>query len=92
MTRRIPMDEWAPQGGLTLEPVALTVVKSTAPASVVAGPGAGKTELLAQRACFLLQTRKLSTTPTASASNSKRDSWLAVIGSMLESTGGRVSD
>jgi hypothetical protein len=47
MTRRIPMDEWAPQGGLTLEPVALTVVKSTAPASVVAGPGAGKTELLA---------------------------------------------
>ncbi len=49
--------DWLPADGLTLEKSALDVV--TAPVGnclVVAGPGAGKTELLAQRACFLLQT------------------------------------
>jgi DNA helicase II / ATP-dependent DNA helicase PcrA len=73
MTRRIPINEWVPQGGLTLEPVALAVVKSTAPASVVAGPGAGKTELLAQRACFLLQTRTCPTPRRILAISFKRD-------------------
>jgi len=34
----------------------MTVVKSADNRSVIAGPGAGKTELLAQRAAFLLQT------------------------------------
>src|SRR5437588_87026 len=29
MTRRVSVDEWVPQGGLTLEPVALRVVKRT---------------------------------------------------------------
>lgn len=47
---------WVPAGGLTLEPAALRAVKSSANGIVVAGPGAGKTELLAQRACYLLQT------------------------------------
>jgi len=46
---------WAPTG-ITLEPAALTVAKSETNHLVVAGPGAGKTEMLAQRACFLLQT------------------------------------
>lgn len=73
MTRRIPVAEWVPQGGLTLEPVALTVVKSTGAASVVAGPGAGKTELLAQRACFLLQTRTCPTPRRILAISFKRD-------------------
>lgn len=48
---------WLPADGLSLEKSAMEVV--TAPVGnclVVAGPGAGKTELLAQRACFLLQT------------------------------------
>lgn len=53
--RRVPEKEWAPQG-VTLEPTALTVATAKVSASVVAGPGAGKTELLAQRACYLLQT------------------------------------
>lgn len=39
-----------------LEPNAWTVVTSSEHHSVLAGPGAGKTELLAQRAAFLLQT------------------------------------
>src|SRR5687767_1403207 len=47
---------WRPQGVASLEPAAERVVRSQKSGLVVAGPGAGKTELLAQRACFLLQT------------------------------------
>lgn len=39
-----------------LEPAAEDTVRSNSNTVVVAGPGAGKTELLAQRACYLLQT------------------------------------
>ncbi|MBI1769528.1 MAG: ATP-dependent helicase [Bacteroidetes bacterium] len=49
--------DWIPVGGLELEDNALKVVEAPVGNTlVVAGPGAGKTELLAQRACFLLQT------------------------------------
>ena len=48
---------WVPIDGFSLESVASDVVKSQKNFLVVAGPGAGKTELLAQRACFLLQTK-----------------------------------
>lgn len=54
--RRIPAADWLPVGVDTLEPNALNVVRSSEHCSVLAGPGAGKTELLAQRAAFLLQT------------------------------------
>ena len=40
----------------SLEPAAQAIVKSTSHRSVIAGPGAGKTELLAQRARYLLET------------------------------------
>jgi len=46
---------WLPHQ-IVLEDAALRVVKSELSTLVVAGPGAGKTELLAQRACYLLQT------------------------------------
>ena len=50
-------DDWNPVGGLYLEPNALKAVRETAANVVVtAGPGAGKTELLAQRADFLFRT------------------------------------
>lgn len=49
-------DEWEPQGVESLECNAWEVVRSTGHQSVVAGPGSGKTELLAQRATYLLQT------------------------------------
>jgi len=50
-------DDWRPVGGLDLEPNALKAVRETAATVVVtAGPGAGKTELLAQRADFLFRT------------------------------------
>ena len=48
--------DWQPSDGLKLEVNALEVVKSSENTLVIAGPGAGKTEMLAQRANFLLQT------------------------------------
>lgn len=50
-------EDWSPSDGLDLELHALTAVTSIKQNIVVtAGPGAGKTELLAQRADFLLRT------------------------------------
>lgn len=50
-------DEWIPVGGLNLEPNALrAVIEQTMNRALTAGPGAGKTEMLAQRADFLLRT------------------------------------
>jgi superfamily I DNA/RNA helicase len=50
------LESWTPADGLELERGALKIVKSKRNILVVAGPGAGKTELLAQKACYLLQT------------------------------------
>lgn len=47
---------WQPSGGISLENAAEIAVKSNMNTLVVAGPGAGKTELLAQRASYLLET------------------------------------
>lgn len=54
--RRVDASAWTPVGVSQLEGNALKVVRSSAHRSVLAGPGAGKTELLAQRAAYLLQT------------------------------------
>src|SRR5882724_11418823 len=56
MERRITIADWRPSDGIVLEPAALRVAISRTNKSVIAGPGAGKTELLAQRALYLLQT------------------------------------
>src|ERR1700687_172764 len=48
--------QWQPVEIQQLEPAAAQAVRALSNTLVVAGPGAGKTELLAQRACFLLQT------------------------------------
>jgi superfamily I DNA/RNA helicase len=53
--RNVRPGEWKPTGIEKLEPNALEVVQSTNNRSVIAGPGSGKTELLAQRASYLLQ-------------------------------------
>jgi superfamily I DNA/RNA helicase len=53
----IRREDWNPVDGLKLEPNALTAVTTIDQNVIVAaGPGAGKTELLAQRADFLLRT------------------------------------
>ncbi|WP_419785408.1 UvrD-helicase domain-containing protein [Pseudodesulfovibrio sp.] len=53
---RISPEEWQPAGVEGLEDNAWHTVKSEQNSAVIAGPGAGKTELLAQKACYLLET------------------------------------
>ena len=53
----IRAEAWTPSSGLVLEPNAEKAVKSQSGClALLAGPGAGKTETLAQRADFLLRT------------------------------------
>lgn len=49
-------EDWKPRGIEDLEPNAWTALRTSGNLAVVAGPGAGKTEFLAQRAAFLLET------------------------------------
>ncbi|WEX00953.1 ATP-dependent helicase [Pseudomonas nitroreducens] len=49
-------EAWLPHGIPNLEPNAWTALRRTNSTSVVAGPGAGKSEFLAQRAAYLLET------------------------------------
>jgi len=67
------IDDWIPSDKLTLEDNALTTVKSNYNTLVVAGPGAGKTELLAQRASFLLETNNCLFPKKILAISFKRD-------------------
>jgi hypothetical protein len=56
-TRMIRVDRWLPSDNLKLEPNALVAATEIDRNLVLtAGPGAGKTEMLAQRADFLLRT------------------------------------
>ena len=48
-------DDWRPNGIDDLEPAAWLALRAGS-ASVTAGPGAGKSEFLAQRAGYLLET------------------------------------
>lgn len=49
-------ENWRPRGIEDLEPAAWRALRHEGSACVVAGPGAGKTEFLAQRAAYLLET------------------------------------
>jgi len=69
----IKAEQWRPIGIPGMEDAALRAVRSETAASVVAGPGAGKTELLAQRVCFLLQTGACPTPRRILAISFKRD-------------------
>lgn len=48
--------DWKPSDGIELEDAALKSIKETNNVSIVAGPGAGKTELLAHKAGYLIET------------------------------------
>ena len=53
----IAIEAWQPADGLELEPNALiAATEQSRNLALTAGPGAGKTEMLAQRADFLLRT------------------------------------
>ncbi|WP_197729928.1 UvrD-helicase domain-containing protein [Rhizobium ruizarguesonis] len=74
--RRMDPERWEPSGVKALEKNALIVVKSDDNRSVIAGPGAGKTELLAQRASYLLQTGIAKAPQRILAISFKRDAAL----------------
>jgi superfamily I DNA/RNA helicase len=71
--RFIKPEDWQPAAGIRLEAAAQRVVTSTESKSVIAGPGAGKTELLAQRALYLLQTGQCKPPQRILAISFKRD-------------------
>ena len=65
--------EWRPTVISELEEAAWEVLRSWSNKVVIAGPGAGKTELLAQRACYLLQTGIVKADRRILAISFKRD-------------------
>lgn len=67
------IEEWLPSDNMTLEDNALITAKSDYNTLVIAGPGAGKTELLAQRASFLLETNSCVYPKKILAISFKRD-------------------
>lgn len=69
----ISLNEWQPTGGLVLEAKALKAVKDLKNSLVIAGPGAGKTELLAQKACYLLETNRCTNPKKILAISFKKD-------------------
>lgn len=52
----VAMENWIPCDGIKLEDNADAAVRTNKNVLVIAGPGAGKTELLAQKASYLFQT------------------------------------
>lgn len=74
MSNTIASTEWIPADGLTLESNAIEAVKSERNILVVAGPGAGKTELLAQKAGYLFSTNICPTPKKILAISFKKDS------------------
>lgn len=69
----VSLKEWQPIGGLVLEDEALNAVKDLKNSLVVAGPGAGKTELLAQKVCCLLETNSCTNPKKILAISFKKD-------------------
>ena len=71
--RRIEPENWQPIGIDRLEKNAWDALRHDATSCVVAGPGAGKTEFLAQRADFLLSTGACPPPRSILAISFKRD-------------------
>ncbi len=65
---------WTPHGIDNLEPAAWEALRYNGNACVLAGPGAGKTEFLAQRASFLLETEVCPVPRRILSISFKRDS------------------
>ena len=70
---RVEPADWKPVGVSQLEPNAWNALRHEGSSFVVAGPGAGKTEFLAQRADYLFQTRACPPPHSILAISFKRD-------------------
>lgn len=71
--RRIKLCDWMPDHGIELEENADRAVRLNESILVIAGPGSGKTELLAQKAMYLLQTNQCADPRKILALTFKRD-------------------
>ncbi|GAA4139683.1 ATP-dependent helicase [Sphingobacterium kyonggiense] len=71
--RKIAKESWIPADGMQLEANAMSIATTSGNHLIVAGPGAGKTELLAQKASYLLQTNTCSFPHRILAISFKRD-------------------
>lgn len=71
--RYVETTDWKPTGIKQLEPNALKALHHKGSSYVVAGPGAGKTEFLAQRADYLFSTRLCPRPCSILAISFKRD-------------------
>lgn len=71
--KKIAKESWIPADGMQLEVNAMKIATNSGNHLVVAGPGAGKTELLAQKASYLLQTNTCSFPHRILAISFKRD-------------------
>ena len=69
----IKSEDWMPDAGITLEEAADQAVRSNNHVLVIAGPGAGKTELLAQKAAYLFQTNNCKAPRKILAISFKKD-------------------
>lgn len=67
-------NNWKTVGNITLEKNALDAIKCEKNTLVIAGPGAGKTELLAQKACYLFETNLCRAPQKILAISFKKDS------------------
>lgn len=71
--KRVEPADWEPVGVSQLEPNAWNALRHEGSSFVVAGPGAGKTEFLAQRADYLFQTEACPPPHSILAISFKRD-------------------
>ncbi|WP_051004071.1 UvrD-helicase domain-containing protein [Exiguobacterium antarcticum] len=67
------INDWKPNNELVLETEAWNSLKDLKNSLIIAGPGAGKTELLAQKACFLLETNTCANPQKILAISFKKD-------------------
>jgi superfamily I DNA/RNA helicase len=89
--KRIKPELWIPADDMQLEESALHIAGSSENHLVVAGPGAGKTELLAQKACYLLQTDVCSFPHKILAISFKRDAAFNLKERVRQRCGGELS-
>lgn len=79
---------WKPLDGIVLEKAAYEAVISEKNTLVYAGPGSGKTELLAQKAAYIIQNNKLNHNRKILAISFKKDS----AKNLIERVSKRVGD
>lgn len=73
MIKIVSPENWIPNANIKLEDNADIAVRCKENILVEAGPGAGKTELLAQKACYLLQTNLCNNPQKILAISFKKD-------------------